>query len=240
MLETLKAKADGYTFVAATSGPGSITPHVIDVGYTNKDFQPIARILDLPLGIGVPADSPIKTVNEFFDYAKRNPNTVKVSTPGPTQTQHIVMQQMAAERGVSLNLVPFNGGAEALVAILGKNVDATATAVTEMASHAKAGKLRILGITSDKRTFVVPEVPTFKEQGVDVQRGIWYGLVAKKGTPEDIINKVEDAVKQTLAEAEVKTAFEKGNLIMAYLGSKDFEKMWQEEFDRNAKSLKKQ
>lgn len=240
MLEALKSKPDGYTLVAATSGPGSITPHVTNVGYTNKDFQPISIILDLPLGIGVPADSPFKTVNDFFEYAKKNPNQLRVSTPGPTQTQHITMQQMAEERGVKINLVPFNGGAEALTAILGKNVDATSTAVTEMASHAKAGKLRILGITAEKRAFVVPDVPTFKEQGINLQRGIWYGIVAPKGTPDAIVKKWETAIKQTLDEPEIKKAFENSNLIMSFVGSEDFKNKWQEEFDRNAKSLKKQ
>ncbi len=239
MLDTLKAKADGYTLVVASTGPGSITPILNNAGYTNQNFVPVAQVLDIPLGLCVPNDSPLKTVAEFFAYAKNNPNKVRVGTPGATLSQHITIQQMADERGVRLNLVPFNGGAESVTALLGGNVDAIFNVLTELTPHVKSGKFRLLGVTSAQRSSFAPDTPTFKEQGIDVVRGVWYSILAPKGTPPEVLKKLEGAVQESLKEDTVKQNFEKASLPLSYLSGEEFAQKWAKEYETNTKTLKK-
>lgn len=239
MIETLKAKPDGHTLVAASTGPGSITPILNKAGYTNKNFVPVAQVLNIPLGLAVPNDSPIRSVSEFFDYAGKHPNTVRVGTPGATLSQHITIAQLAEERKVKLNLVPFNGGAESVTALLGDNVDAVFNVLTELTPHVKSGKFRLLGVTSGVRSSFVPEIPTFREQGLDVVRGVWYSLLAPEGTPADTVKQLEAVVRATLAEPEVKNTFEKISLPLEFLSGEEFGRKWAQEYELNTKTLKK-
>jgi tripartite-type tricarboxylate transporter receptor subunit TctC len=239
MIETLKAKPDGHTLVAASTGPGSITPILNKAGYTNENFVPVAQILNIPLGLAVPNDSPLQSVSEFFEYAAKNPHKIKVGTPGATLSQHITIAQLAEERNLKMNLVPFNGGAESVTALLGGNVDAVFNVLTELTPHVKSGKFRLLGVTSAVRSPFVPETPTFKEQGLDVVRGVWYSLLAPKGTPADAVKRLETAVRDTLAEPEIKNTFEKISLPLEFLSGEEFAKKWAREYEANTKTLKK-
>lgn len=233
------APPDGYTLIMTSTGPSTITPVLSDTGYGPQDFVPIMQVTDIPLGLAVPNDSPLKSVQDFFKFASENPNKLKVGTPGATLVQHITLQQLLAEQGVKVNLVPFNGGAESVTAMLGGNVDAIFNVTQELMPHVKAGRFRLLGVTAAERLEEAPDVPTFREQNLDVVKGAWYGLVAPKGTPADVVKKLHDAFKAALDSEKVQEEFKKLHVPPGYTPGEALAERWAREFENNKQFLKK-
>lgn len=238
MNAVIKAKPDGYSLGITSNGPSVITPMLNDVGYTLKDFTPVSQIVSVPYVFTVPNNSPYKSVKEFFDAAKANPNKLKVATPGATTSQAIILQQLSKQHGIQLNLVPFDGGAETLNALIGGNADASLNLETEVVAQIKSGKVKGLAI-STKSNFL-PELPTFKEQGIDGDIiGAYYGLVAHKDTPQPIIDKLDKVMGEILQSPQIKEQLAKIYINPVYSNSKDFRTLIDKYNDETKVVLKK-
>lgn len=239
MDEIKRAPADGYTLVMTSAGAASLTPVLSSSGYSYNDFTPVLQVTEFPIGLAVSNDSPYKTLAEFFQAVQDKPNQIKIGTSGKTLTQHVVMEQLVGSRGLKLNLVPFNGGAESVTALLGGHVDAIFNVTQEILPNVKAGRFRLIGVTSKERIADAPDVPTFQEQGIDLERTIWYGVVAPKGVPDPVVQKLSSAFKTALDDPAVKEQFKKLFLPPGYADGPTLAKRWQTEYDNNVKFLKK-
>ena len=231
------SKPDGYNLLMALSSI-SIIPEADKLferkpAYTMEQLIPIALISADPTIFVVNPEHPWKTVKEFVDDAKKRPGQVSYSSSGVYGTLHMAMEMLSHAAGINLKHVPYSGAGPALTAILGGHVDTLASGPAVVIPHIKSGKLRPLAGWGDKRVASLPDVPTFKEAGYDIEFYIWAGLFAPRGTPAPIMKTIRGAVRQSVNTPEFKSAMEKLQTPIAYLDAPEFQKFW----DKDAKML---
>ncbi len=146
---------------------------------------------------------PYKTLKDLVDDAKKNPDKIVFSSSGLYGALHLPAQLFMNAAGIKMRHLPTNGGGPALTAILGNNSQVLASSIAAANAHIKAGKLRALASYSDKRAPSLPDVPTLKEQGYDVEFYLWVGLFAPKGTPEAIVKTMREAAKSRGRDRQV-------------------------------------
>ena len=143
----------------------------------------------------VKIDAPWKTIEEALAFAKVNPMKMRISNSGPGAIWHVAAALLGSKAGVQCTHVPYGGANPAALALAGGHVEATTASPAEVGTLVKGGKLRILAIASDKRDPLFPDVPTFKERGIDLVFRVWRCLVAPTNTPREIIARLEKAEK---------------------------------------------
>jgi len=237
------SKPDGYTLLMALSSI-SIIPEADKLfdrtpAYTMDQLIPIALISADPTIFVVNAERPWKNVKEFVEDAKKRPGQISYSSSGVYGTLHMAMEMFSHAAGIDLKHVPYGGGGPALTALLGGHVDSLASGPAVVLPHIKAGKLRPLAGWGAKRVAALPDVPTFKELGYDIEFYIWAGLFAPRGTPAPVMRTIRDSVKQTVNTAEFKSAMEKIETPIAYLDAPEFQKFWQKDAKMLADAIKR-
>jgi tripartite-type tricarboxylate transporter receptor subunit TctC len=231
------SKADGYTLLLALSSI-SIIPEADKLfdrkpAYTMDQLVPIALISADPTIFVVNAERPWKNLKEFVADAKKRPGAISYSSSGVYGTLHMAMEMLTHSAGINLKHIPYAGAGPALTAILGGHADTLASGPAVVIPHIKSGKLRPLAGWGAKRVASLPDVPTFKELGHDIEFYIWAGLLAPRGTPEPIMKTVRASVRQAVNTPEFKAAMEKLQTPIAYLDAPEFQKFW----DKDAKML---
>jgi tripartite-type tricarboxylate transporter receptor subunit TctC len=205
-----KAPPDGYTLLVAPSGPMTINPAVYaKLPYTpEKDFAPISLLAEFPLLLVVGADQPIKSVRELTDYGRAHPDKANyASSATPFQLASELFNQRT---GSKFQHIPYRGSGDAAQAVASGQVLMAIADTGPISGLLSGGKLRALAITADKRDPAFPDVPTLAEAGVPgMAISLWTGLVAPAGTPTDIVARLNKAIVETLAAADVRTALEK-------------------------------
>jgi tripartite-type tricarboxylate transporter receptor subunit TctC len=237
MAAVANAKPDGYTLLMALSSI-SIIPEADKLfertpAYAMDQLATIALITADPTILVVPADSPWKSVKELVDDAKTRPGQISFGSSGVYGTLHMAMEMFAHAAGIRLRHVPFTGAGPALTAILGGHVNALASGPGVVVPQIKAGKLRPLASWGEKRIAALPDVPTFKELGYDIEFYIWAGLFAPKQTPEPVMTVLRQAMGRTVKDPEFVAAMEKLETPVAYLDAPEFQQFW----DNDAKML---
>lgn len=226
------ARPDGYTVGMITFELNSLPPQGL-VPFTWKDFDPLMRINSDPAALTVRSDAPYSTVRGFMDYAKAHPGEITIGNSAPGSVWHIAAGLAAEKTGVQVKHVPFDGAQPAVTALVGGHIKAVAVSVAEVRGQAQAGNLKILGVMSAERDKIFPDVPTFKEQGVDVQFYTWRGLGLPKGVPPAVRAKIADAYKKAFDSQEFKEFAAKASLNLAYQDSAEFSKF----LDQNYKDV---
>ena len=231
------SKPDGYTLLMALSSI-SIIPEADKLfdrkpAYTVDQLLPLALFSADPTILAVGANHPWKSVKDLVADAKKRPGAISYSSSGIYGTLHMAMEMFAHAAGIKLNHVPYGGAGPALTAVLGGHQDMLASGPAVLIPHVKAGKLRALAGWGAKRVAAMPEVPTFKELGYDIEFYIWAGAFAPKGTPEPIMKKLRETMKQVVQEAEFKDAMAKLETPIAYMDAPEFQKF----YERDAKML---
>ncbi len=203
-----RAPADGYTVFVSSLGPFVIGPHLSkNAGYDPlKDFEYISVAVQAPNVLAVPANSRFKTVQDVIAYEKADPGKMTFASAGNGTSDHLTAELFWQQTGTTGIHVPYKGGAPAMNDLLGGQVDATFMNINTAVPHIKAGKLRALGITSTKRSPILPNVPTMEESGV---KGVtvysWQAVAAPKGLPADIKSKLHAATVAALNDPAVKS-----------------------------------
>jgi tripartite-type tricarboxylate transporter receptor subunit TctC len=226
------ARPDGYTVGMITFELNSLPPQGL-VPFTWKDFDPMMRINSDPAALTVKKDAPYNTVRGFLDYAKAHPDEITIGNSAPGSVWHIAAGLVADKTGVKVKHVPFDGAAPAVTSLVGGHLTAVAVSVAEVRGQVQAGNLKILGVMSADRDKIFPDVPTFKEQGVDVQFYTWRGLGLPKGVPPAIKAKLTDAFKKAMDTPAFKELAAKASLNLAYQDSAEFSKF----LDQNYKDV---
>ena len=205
-----RAPADGYTFLVTSLGPLVVAPHLMkNLPYdAAKDFDPLTVLVQAPNVLVVPAASPHKSVADVIAQMKATPEKLSFASSGNGSSDHLTIELFWLQTATSGLHIPYKGGAPAISDLLGGQVDASFQNVNAVLQHINAGKLKALAVTGDKRSPVLPNVPTLAEAGVkgaDVYS--WQAIVAPKGLPADIRVKMSDALGAVLADAKVKQQF---------------------------------
>jgi tripartite-type tricarboxylate transporter receptor subunit TctC len=201
-----KAPADGYTLLMAVNSTMTINPHL----YAKlpfdplKDFTPVSMVFTNANVLVVNANSPVKSVQDLVAYARKNAGKVNYGSAGNGSTPHLSGEMFRLLTGAPVVHVPYRGSGPAIVDLLGGQLD-FAFVDTSVLTHVKAGKLRALAVTGNKRLGVAPELPTMEEAGVKgFYVDTWYSLVAPAGTPPDVIKRLSAEAARMLADPAVR------------------------------------
>ena len=211
-----KAKPDGYTIGLTTSTISTLKPMGrIPVG--TDDFEHVIMFNSDPGGIWVHKDAPWKTLGEFLAYAKQNPGKVSVAASTPGSITRFQMMALEQKGGVEFRVLSQQGGAaNGLTNLAGKHIDAAMGTPLEGYALFSAGQIRPLGFCSEERIPMLPDVPTWREQGVDVVLSTARTVIAPKGTPKEIINILYEAFQKAVTAPEyVKGMEAKGSNVHA-------------------------
>nr|WP_316640129.1 tripartite tricarboxylate transporter substrate binding protein [uncultured Roseateles sp.] len=230
-----RAPADGYTFMVTSLGPLVIAPHLVKaVQYDAlQDFDLITIAVQAPNVLVVPAASPHKTLADVIAYEKAHPDKMTFASSGNGSSDHLTAELFWQQTGTSGSHIPYKGGAPAISDLLGGQVDASFQNVNAVLQHIKGGKLRALAVTGEKRSPVLPEVPTMAEAGVkNVDVYSWQAVVAPKGLPADVRGKFHAAVIAALNDAQIKQQFTSVGLEVVGNSPAQFAAFQKQEFAR--------
>jgi tripartite-type tricarboxylate transporter receptor subunit TctC len=199
-----KSAPDGYTFLAPAAGVLTNAMIKTRMPYKEEDLVPVALMAVSPSVIVVPVDSPIKDLKGLVAASKAGKG-LNFSTAGTGSTPHFVAEMLKVKTGAKLQVIPYKSGSEGVVAVIGKQVDATSEASVVVLPQIKGGKLRPLASTWNRRIAAMPDIPTAEEQGYPgVFIGHWSGVFAPKGTPDDIMDKMNAAINAALKTPELR------------------------------------
>ena len=211
------AKPDGYTLGITTNS--LILHKYSSSSYLDwRELAPIALHNNDPAGFTVNVDAPWKTIKEALDYARANPMKMRVGNSGPGAIWHVAAAMLGSKTGAQFTHVPYGGAAPAATALAGGHIEATSVSPAEVGTLIKGGKLRLLAIASEKRDPLFSDVPTFKESGIDFVMGVWRCLEAPKGTPKEIISKLENSVRTAVNDPKFKDFMTKNGFGQAFMG----------------------
>lgn len=222
--EAANAKPDGYT-LAMTSLPGGLaTQFGTERRYDVDSFEWIANFTEEPFTFFVQPDSPFKTMQDMLDAAKANPGKITLAGAGSFGSPHLGLLAFERLAGVKFTWVPMQGSAPMRTAVLGGHVDGglTSTSVS-MIMHVEK-QVRVLGTMSNERWDLVPDVPTTAEIGYPIEWTASRGLKAPKGTPRDIIAKIEEASRKTLEDPAFIKTMEKERVMLRFIGYDGYQK----------------
>jgi tripartite-type tricarboxylate transporter receptor subunit TctC len=199
MAQVAKAAPDGYTVLMALSSL-VVLPEADRILNRPPMFElsqliPVARMTADPTVLVVRADSPWKTYQEFIAYARGNPSKITFGSSGNYGTMHVPMEQLKAATNSFMLHVPYTGAGPAILGLLSGQVDAVATGPASAVGQIKAGKLRALAHWGEGRLPLLPEVPSFKELGVNIGYSQWAGIFVPAGTPAAVVNKLREAAQ---------------------------------------------
>ncbi len=236
------AKPDGYTVLMALSSI-SVIPEADKLfnrkpAYTLDQFAPVALISADPVILVVHPSLPVKTVKEVIALARKQPGELSYSSSGVYGALHMPMEMFLHAAKLKMRHVPTTGGGPAITQLLGGHVTMTAGGPAAITSHVKAGKLRPIVTWGAERHPNYKDVPTFKEQGMDIVYYIWAGMFAPAATPEPVLKVLRDGVRQAVGDADFKAQMAKVNSPVNYLDAPDFAKYWNTDARRLAEVVR--
>ena len=215
-----EADPDGYTV-------GILGASLVASQYINPNANAIDEIELLafmgpdPAALQVRADTGITSIAEYMERARREPGAVKNGNDAPGGVSHIAATLLEQAADVELTLVPYRGYAPTVAAILSGEVQSATLPVHQLIDQHESGDVRILGVMAEERHFMAPDVPTFKEQGVDLVTGDWRAIYAPKGMPADRLAFLENLFLETLSDPEFIAAAEQQSFFVAPMGAAD-------------------
>ena len=196
-----QADPDGYTVLYDASA-FAVNPALRKMAFDPaKDLMPVSLAVTVPNLFVVPPNAPYKTVQEFVDYARKNPGKLTYASYGAGSAAHLIGELLKARAGIDLLHVPYKGGAPALTDLMGGQVDAYFANAASGMNYVKSGKLRALAVTSGKRMAAMPDVPTLAESGFkDFEVLEWNGFFVPKGTPNEVVARLAKEVQAAVKD----------------------------------------
>lgn len=231
-----RATPDGYTLGITTVGPLTTQPHMTQLQYDIDSFDYVCRTHVTPQVLAVPLDSPLRTLKDFIEYGRKNPGKITLSSTGIGSLPHLAAVELGQLGGYEWVHVPTKGDSEALTLALSGDITGWIAGVQTFSRM--SSKLRALGILEEARNPALPEVPTFKEQGVPLLSAGWGGLIAPKGTSPAIVAKLSDACAQASRSPEFLKILNTLLVPQGYLPASEFEAFVRQEYKRYGTLIK--
>jgi tripartite-type tricarboxylate transporter receptor subunit TctC len=209
--QVAKAEPDGYTLLLHHIGMSTAPSLYADLAFDPvEDFEPIGLVTSVPMTIVARKDFPPNTLEELIAYVKENADTVTYANAGIGAASHLCGMLFMSAIGVELTTVPYQGTGPAMTDLIGGQVDFMCDQTTNTTGQIQGGEVKAYAVTSPERLANLPKVPTMAEAGLpDFQLGVWHGLYAPAGTPEDALSKLNAALKTAVADPDVGASFAK-------------------------------
>ena len=235
-----KSAPDGYTLLLASQTNAIAATLYPKLPYDPvEDFAPITLIGREPGVLVVHPSLPVNTLGEFIAYVKARPGQVDYASSGNGSGQHLFMAMLASMTGMNMSHVPYKGSGQATTDLLAGQVMASIPGTAGMVGHIKAGKLRPIAVTGATRSPLLPDVPTVAESGVSgYEAYVWMGLLAPKGTPPAIIDRLQREVSAVLAEDEVRRYMAGAGIEIVGSQPAEFDRFFRHEKEQWAKVIR--
>lgn len=235
--EVANARPDGYTLNFFTPGPFVIQPHFAQVPYQVPDsFIPIITEYLNPIVIAASADAPYSNLEELVAFAKANPGAVRYSSSGAAGVERFAMERLQQAGDFKVTIVPFNSSGDATTALLGKHVELTTAYISNLKPYFDDGQLKPIAALGYERSDIPnADLPTAREQGFDVVGFTYSGLLAPKGTPDDVIAKLHDAFRSAQETEEFKETMVRLGMGVRYMDGPTFLQQIKDDYEFNGK-----
>ena len=240
--EVMRSAPDGHTLMLANTGVMVINPALYTkLPYsTLRDFVPVARTAMQPLALMVNPKVPVNSLQEFVTYAKARPGQINYGSAGNGGSSHLVPEMFKSATGLFMVHIPYRGSAPAFTDLMAGQVQFMAESIPQAAQYHKQGKVRALAVTSRERNPALPDIPTVIETGIANFEVVgFYGFLAPAGTPKEVVNKLSDAFKAVMNQADIRSRMVSQGADPAYLGADDFAKFLTTEMPRWASVVQK-
>jgi tripartite-type tricarboxylate transporter receptor subunit TctC len=234
-----KADPDGYTLIIAVSGHTTNPALYSSMQYDGiKDFAPIALLARTPVVLYAHPSLPAKDAKELVALGKAKTHVLNFGSAGVGSMTHLTGELIKSQTGIEMLHIVYRGGTPALNDLLAGHLPLQFATVAQALPQYKAGQLRALGISSAERYASVPEIPTFREQGIDLVTTEWYGLLAPAGTPREIVQALADATHKAAFSAELKPRLEQEGAEPIGNTPEEFAKLLREDVAKYAEAVK--
>ena len=225
-----KAAPDGYTFVFGNSGPNALAGLIRKLPYDSlHDLRPLSTVAIVPMILAVPAEAPHKTLKEFIAYARAQGTAMNYGSVGIGSISHLTGEQFNELAGTKMQHIPYAGGAPMVTAFAGGQLHAAFVTGLDGASMVQAGRIRYLAVATPQRTEVLAGLPTVAEDVPGFRSVAWFGVLAPKGVPDDIAQKMQAAIVKAVARPEVRKLFADRGVEARSSTPQEFEKMIRDE-----------
>ena len=201
-----KAPPDGYTLLLAGVGPLAVSPSLFQKApyQPTKDFVPIVKVSSAAMVLVTASKKPGEGLKELVEYARNRPGQLTIANAGDGSAQHICAAMFTRSAGITVNHIAYKGAANAITDLLGGNVQAFCDNVGTVRPFIQSGKLKPLAVSTRKRAEALPDVPTFESQGLrGIDFSLWFMLVAPKGTPVEVVTRLNNEVNAILKQPDV-------------------------------------
>ena len=200
-----RANPDGYTLLFSHVGPITISPAVQkEMPFDSvRDFAPITQIVSAPTVLVVRPDLPIHNIKEFTEYARANPGKLSYGSVGTGSTTHLAGEILATMANVNMLHVPYKGAAPVMTDLLGGQINCTFLNIAALMPHIKSGQVRPIGVSTLKRSALLPEIPAIAETYPGFEVNSWYGMMAPAKTPANIVNLLQKEIAKILQMPEI-------------------------------------
>jgi len=203
-----RANPDGYTLVFGNTGPNAVVSLMRKVPYDQlKDLRPISTVALAPMILAVPSDSPAQNLKEFIAYARRPGQTLNFGSVGNGSLSHLTGEYFNDLAGLHLQHIPYNGGAPLMTAFLGGQIQAAFVTGLDGATLVASGKVRYLAVGTPGRSDVVPGLPAIAEDVPGFASTAWFGVLAPRGTPQEVVARLHTAIAGALERPELRRLF---------------------------------
>ena len=206
--------------------------------YTLEQLAHVALLSADPLAFCVQAENPLKSVKELVAAAKAKQGAMSFSSSGPYGITHVPAAMFLNAAGIKMRHVPTTGGGPAVIQLLGGHVDIHDGGLAAVYPHIKSGKLRALGLTDLRRSAALPDVPTMKETGYDVEAYLWVGLFTTAGAPEATMTRLREVIRKSVADPLFQDAMAKSQVVIDYRDAPEFRRFFDADYKRMAVALK--
>jgi tripartite-type tricarboxylate transporter receptor subunit TctC len=219
-----RAPADGHTMLMASASFATNPLHRQLPYDTLNGFMPVARVAMTPLMFAVHPSVPAKSLDELVALAKAQPKGLNYASSGAGSSIHLAAEMFQHLARMSMNLVPYQGGVQATLGVVGGHAGVLFAPVSDAAPHVASGRLRPIAVTSLQRFELMKDVPTIAESGYPgFQAASWFGIVVPAGTPKAVVNRLSSELLRALDQADVKAAFGRLGIAPAPLGPGEFD-----------------
>ncbi len=229
-----RLEPDGYNVGVLTFAPMAIVPHMIPVSYTARDFIFAGAFGRFQYGLAVRADSPYKSVRDLVEAAKLKP----IFFGAPGAPNNIALFELGRKSGARFEQVLYKSGSETVLSLVGGQTEVIIQTPSEIMPHVQSGKLRLLASVSPARWADRPEMPTVKESGYDVEIESWMGLAVPKGTPQAIVDRLQQSMFTAMRDKEVLDGFTRMGLDAVTMTGPEYARMIDEGYVAMGKALK--